>query len=123
VTNRERAARWGHQGGTLRLESSAELLDAIERSLFVAGVVTQRIDPNHPLFAGDGNVLDAFARLQTEAGLLVLIATIRDSDEVTVRVNDRELSLSDADPSAVIATVHQLLHQEKILFDTEGAGL
>ena len=123
VTNRERAARWGQQGGTLRLESSAELLDAIERSLFVAGVVTQRIDPNHPLFAGDGNVLDAFARLQTEAGLLVLIATIRDSDEVTVRVNDRELSLSDADPSAVIATVHQLLHQEKILFDTEGAGL
>jgi hypothetical protein len=123
VTERERAARWGHQGGALRLECSGQLLDAIERSLFVAGVITQRIDPQHPLFAADRNVMDAFMRLQTEAGLLVLIATIRDSEEVTVRVNDREVSLSDADPSAVIATVHQLLHQEKILFDTEGAGL
>ena len=68
-------------------------------------------------------LLEAFTRLQVESGLLVLLATVRDIDELTARVNDRELALSDTDQSAAIAAVHQLLHQEKILFDTEGAGL
>jgi hypothetical protein len=31
--------------------------------------------------------------------------------------------LNDDNPNAAIAAIHQLLHQEKILFDTEGAGL
>jgi hypothetical protein len=123
VTARERAARWGHQGGTLSLEGPAELIDAIERSLFVAGIITQRIDTTNPLFTGQPGLLEAFTNLQVASGLLVLIAAVREGDDLTVRINDREMALSDTDQNATIAAIHQLLHQEKILFDTEGAGL
>ena len=123
VTARERAARWGHLGGELSLEGPSHLIDAIERSLFVAGVITQRVDPTDPLFTGQPGLLDPVTRLQVASGLLVIIAAIREGDELNARVNDRKLVLSDADLNAAIAAVHQLLHQEKILFDTEGAGL
>ncbi len=123
VTARERAARWGHQGGALVLDGPAEFVDAIERSLFVAGVITQRVDAADPLFNADPRVLDAFLRLQIDSGFVVLLATVRDSDELSARVNERELVLSDADQNAAVAAVHQMLHQEKILFDSEGVGL
>ena len=99
------------------------MIDAIERSLFVAGVITQRVDITDPLFTGQPGLLDAFTRMQVASGLLVLLATARETGELIARVNDRELSLSDSDQNAAIAAIHQLLHQEKILFDTEGAGL
>ena len=123
VTARERAARWGHQGGALALDGPAELIDAIERSLFGAGVITQRVDASGPLFAAQPGLIDTFTRLQVESGLLVLLTSLRENDELTVRLGERELTLSENDQSAAIAAVHQLLHQEKILFDTEGAGL
>ncbi len=123
VTPRERAARWGHQGGALWLEGPAEVIAAIERSLFVAGVITQRIDTTNPLFTGQPGLLEAFTNLQVASGLLVLIAAVREGDELSLRINDRELVLSDTDLNAAIAAIHQLLHQEKILFDSEGAGL
>jgi sulfate adenylyltransferase large subunit len=123
VTARERAARWGHQGGELALDGPALLIDAIERSLFVAGVITQRIDTTDPLFTGQPGLLEAFSRLQSASGLLVLVASVREGDDLTVRINDRELLLNDPDLNATVTAVHQLLHQEKILFDTEGAGL
>ena len=40
VTAGEKEARWGHRGGVLELKGPKELIDAIERSLFVAGAVT-----------------------------------------------------------------------------------
>jgi sulfate adenylyltransferase large subunit len=123
VTTRERAARWGHQGGELALEAPSQLIDAVERSLFAVGVVTQRIDPTDPLFTGQPGLLEAFSQLQVASGLLVLVAAIREGDELSARINHRELVLTDADPNTAITAVHQLLHQEKILFDTEGAGL
>jgi sulfate adenylyltransferase subunit 1 len=123
VTAREHAARWGHQGGALALDGPPQLIDAIERSLFVAGVVTLRVDTTDPLFTGQPGLLDAFTQLQVASGLLVLLATARETGELLARINHRQLSLSDSDQNAAITAIHQLLHQEKILFDTEGAGL
>ncbi len=123
VTAQERAARWGHQGGALKLEGSASLIDAIERSLFSAGVITQRIDAANPLFGGRADLLDGFTHLQVEAGLLVLAVRSGESDELIVTVADRQLVVNESDPRAAIASVHQLLHQVKILHETEGAGL
>ncbi len=123
VTAQERAARWGHQGGTLDLEGSTILIDAIERSLFSAGVIAQRIDRDDPRFAGHAELIETFTRLQAEAGLLVLTVRGIDSDEVTVTLKDRQLVLNENNVSLAIASVHQLLHQEKILHDTERAGL
>ena len=123
VTAAERAARWGHQGGILILDGPAPLIDAVERSLFIAGVITQRIDASDPLFTAQPGLLEAFTRLQAASGFLVVLANPCDTDELAVRANQSEVVLSQADPNAVIAAVHQLLHQENILFDTEGAGL
>jgi sulfate adenylyltransferase subunit 1 len=123
VTASERAARWGHIGAVLALDGPAALVDAIERSLFIAGVVTQRAETNDPLFARHPGLLEAFTRKQAESGLLVLLITIRDRDEPTARLHNRELALTESDSNAAVAAVHRLLHQEKILFDTEGAGL
>jgi len=123
VTARERAARWGHQGGVLALEGPAQFIDAIERSLFAAGVITERVDATDPLFTAQPGLLDAFTRLQASSGLLVLVAAIREGDELTARIEHRELLISDVDANAAVTALHQLLHEEKILFDTQGAGL
>ncbi len=123
VTAQERAVRWGHQGGALTLDGPSSLIDAIERSLFVAGVITQRVDSAHPLFTAQPGLLEAFTRLQVSAGLLLIVAHARDNDEFIARIGDREVVLAEADSNAAVAAVHQLLHQEKILFDPQGAGL
>jgi hypothetical protein len=123
VGARERAARWGHQGGALVLDGPAQLIDAIERSLFGAGVIIQRVNSADPLFTAQPGLLFAFTSLQVASGLLVLLATVREGDEFTARIHDRELILNGDDASTAVAAIHQLLHQEKILFDTEGAGL
>jgi hypothetical protein len=123
LTARERAARWGHQGGALVLDGPAQMIDAIERSLFGAGVITQRVSSVEPVFTAQPGLLDAFTALQSASGLLVLLTTVREGDDLTARIGDRELVLNGDDPGAAITAIHQLLHQEKILFDTEGAGL
>jgi hypothetical protein len=105
------------------LDGPAQLIDAIERSLFGAGVIVQRVNSADPLFTAQPGLLDAFTGLQVASGLLVLLVTVREGDELTARINDRELILNGDDPSAAVTAIHQLLHQEKILFDTEGAGL
>ncbi len=123
VTPRERAARWGHEGGILRLNGSAQLINAIERSLFVAGVISQRIDAEDELFAADPAMVNAWTLRQAAAGLLVLVTTHGDTDELIATVNQRTVIVNDSDPGAAIASIHQLLHEEKILHDLEGAGL
>jgi hypothetical protein len=123
VTAAERAARWGHQGGVLSLNGPAELIDLIERSLFTAGVITQRIDIQDAAVAGQPELLAALGRLQAEAGFLVLETTMNCSDQLIAAVRGRQLVLADTNRSAAISAVHQLLHETEILHDTERAGL
>jgi hypothetical protein len=68
-------------------------------------------------------VFEACTALQIASGFVVLLATARENDQFIVRVNDRELVFSDTDPNGATAAVRRLLHQDRILFDTEGAGL
>jgi sulfate adenylyltransferase large subunit len=123
VTANERAARWGHQGGVLELNGPAEVIDAIERSLFAMGVVTQRIDAGSDLFKQHPDLLATFLRLQSEAGLLALPIHAQLSEQLTVRVGTRQQILDGEDHIAAIAAVHHMLHQAEILHDTERAGL
>jgi sulfate adenylyltransferase subunit 1 len=123
VTAIERAARWGHQGGVLRLNGPADLIDLIERSLFSAGVISQRIDAGNHAIAEQPGLRDALARLQAESGFLVLQTILNETDPLVAQVGDLQLTIEDVNPNAAIAAVHQLLHQAKILHDTERAGL
>ena len=123
VTAAERAARWGHQGGVLSLNGPVELIDLIERSLFTAGVITQRIDASSAPIAGQPDLLVAFSLLQAEAGFLALETTVNESDQLIANVRGRQVILSDTNRSGAIAAVHQLLHETEILHDTDRAGL
>ncbi len=128
VTRAERAARWGHQGGVLRLDGPAELINLVERSLFTAGVITQRIEiggagASDAAIAHRPEFVEALVRLQAEAGLLVLEVTVNDDEQLVARVGDREVVLDDTNRNAAVAAVHRLLHETEILHDTERAGL
>ena len=123
ITAIERAARWGHQGGVLELNGPAEAIDAIERSLFSMGVVTQRIDAAHALFQQHPDLLAAFTRLQIEAGLLALVIHTQVNEQLTLRVGGQEEVLDVADRIAAVSAAHRLLHATEILYDTERAGL
>jgi len=123
VTPVERAARWGHQGGVLALDGPAELIDLIERSLFAAGVITQRISSVDAAFAPHPELLETVTRLQAAAGILVLQVTTRQSERLIAHVRGRQLDADDTHPGRVVAAVHGLLHETGILHDLEGAGL
>jgi sulfate adenylyltransferase subunit 1 len=123
VTANERAARWGHQGAVLSLDGPAELIDLIERSLFAAGAITQRIARDDEAFALRPDLLEAVTRHQAEAGLLVLEVKAHETDRLVAQVRGRQLTLDDTNRGRVVAGVHQLLHEAGILYDAEGAGL
>jgi hypothetical protein len=123
VTAAERAARWGHQGGVLSLSGPAELIDLIERSLFSAGVVTQRVSANDRALAETPDLLKTFASLQAGAGLLVLEITVNENEQLVARVGERQLVFDDINPSGAVAGVLRLLHEAEILHDSERAGL
>jgi len=123
VSSKERAARWGHQGGVLSLSGPEELINLIERSLFQTGVITQRIDVGDPVFGQNPTLLSEFKRLQTEAGFLILEVAKNESAQLTAEVRDKRLVLGDTNRNAVVSAVHQLLHDAQILHESERAGL
>jgi sulfate adenylyltransferase subunit 1 len=123
VTAQERSARWGHQGGVLSLDGPEELINLIERSLFQAGIITQRFDTSDPAFAAQSNLLIEIKRLQTAAGLLVLEVTAKDSAQLIAQIGGKRIVLEDTNRNALVAAVYKLLIEEKILHDTERGGL
>jgi len=123
VSSKERAARWGHQGGVLSLSGPEELINLIERSLFQTGVITQRIDVGDVVFGQNPTLLSEFKRLQTEAGFLILEVAKNESAQLTAEVRDKRLVLGDTNRNAVVSAVHQLLHDAQILHESERAGL
>lgn len=123
VTAQERGARWGHQGGVLELSGPIEFIDAVERSLFVVGVITQRVNVNDEIFQTHPDLLPILIRLQVESGFLTLQFTVNESDQLTLRVKDQEESHDASNLVEAVSAVHRLLHGAEILYDTERAGL
>jgi uncharacterized membrane protein YhfC len=107
----------------LSLNGPIELIDLIERSLFLSGVITQRVNTADAAIAGHAGLLEALLRLQVEAGLLVLLFSINENEQLVAEVGGRQLVLDIASRSSVVSAVHQLLHETEILYDTERAGL
>ena len=123
VTAGEREARWGHRGGVLTLTGAAGLIDAIDRSLFAAGVVSCRIDTDELAFENNPGLLELVTRTAMQSGLLALIVRKRSTENVSARVEDVEIHVGSDDAIHAISAVHQLLHHTGIFISTEGAGL
>jgi hypothetical protein len=122
VTDDERAARWGHRGGVLELNGPADLVNAIERSLFLAGAITVRVDADDPAFATHAGLREILLRSNVASGLIALVVTSNEGDSLVVHVDEEQLSLDATDPENAISAVHQLLVRVGILLDSGKAG-
>jgi sulfate adenylyltransferase large subunit len=114
VTAGEREARWGHRGGVLELSGPAELIDAVERSLFVVGAVTVRVTAANA---------EATAKLLSDAGVLALVVKPDESDVLTARSEGRTITLDTDESIKAVAAVHQLLRDAGLFVAAEGADL
>ena len=143
VTAGERAARWGHRGAVLELTGPSEHIDAIERSLFSAGAVANRIDADDDAFLLNPflhhpSLLEIVTSLQVQCGQLALVVRANETGTLIARVDGRELvidlrgadTVNDTDNlngtdqiSRAVAAVHRLLHEAGVLISTEKAGL
>jgi len=123
VTAGEREARWGHRGGVLELTGPARAIDAIERSLFAVGAITSRVHADGDPFLLDWALLRAVIRVQTGAGLLVLLVRTKPTETLTARVDSEQIELDAAEPMHGVTAVHRLLHRAGIFVSSEKAGL
>jgi len=123
VTAGERAARWGHRGGVLELNGPAELIDAIERSLFAVGAASNRIEADDDAFLLHPSLLEIATKLQVQSGLLALVVNRSDRGTLIARVEDRQITVEASEPMMAVSAVHQLLHSAGIFIDSERAGL
>ena len=83
VTAGEREARWGHRGAVLSLDGPAELIDAIERSLFAVGAVTARINADDEVLLLHPSLLEIVSSLETKSGLLAIVVRAGASNSLT----------------------------------------
>ena len=123
VTPGERQARWGHRGGVLELTGPAELIDAVERSLFSVGVVTSRIEADDDAFLLHPRLLEMVTQIETRSGLLSLVARASEDGRLVARVEGEELKLDASEPMQAVTAVHQLLYSTGIFIPSEKAGL
>jgi sulfate adenylyltransferase large subunit len=115
VTAKERAARWGHRGGVLELNGPPELINRIERSLFVHGAITARIEADDAEFGVHPGLLDAIVRSNVQSGVLTLVVTPIDGETLTARVENGQIALNAYQSDEAISAVQELLERAGIL--------
>src|SRR6202453_956377 len=123
VTAGEREARWRHRGGVLELAGPAELIDAVERSLFAVGAVTCRIEAGELASLDHLGMLEIVADLQTRSGLLTILARPGDDGVLTASAGGFEITRDADNRMHAVASVHQLLERAGIFISPEGADL
>ena len=115
VTARERAARWGHRGGVLELNGPAEVIDQIERSLFLHGVITVRVEAADASFGADTAVLDLLEKSVAESGLVALAVTPTDGDTLKARAKNEQITLDAYDSVRAVSGINELLERAGIV--------
>ena len=116
VTAEERAARWGHRGGVLELNGPVELIDRIERSLFVRGAITARIEVDDSAFGIHADMVEVLIRSKVLSGMVALIVTLTGGDTLTARAEGEQITLdAKNDSGEAIAAIHELLGRTGIL--------
>jgi len=114
VTEKERFARWGHRGGVLALNGPAEAIDQIERSLFLHGVVTVRIEAEEEPLGASAGLQELMAKSIAASGLVALAITPTDSDEMTARVGEDQIEVNASEVEKAVAEVNALLERNGI---------
>jgi sulfate adenylyltransferase large subunit len=120
VTAEERAARWGHHGGVLELTGPVELIDRIERSLFVRGAITARIEVDAD-FGIDAGVVELIIKSRVLSGMIALIVNLTGGETLTAQAEDEQITLDTNDAGVAIAAVNGLLTRSNILMSSGSA--
>ena len=123
VTAGEREARWGHRGAVVEFSGPAGLIDSIERSLFLVGVLSARVEADDDVFVLHPRLLEIVSSTHTKAGLLSLVIQANEGGPLVVRAEGQQLTLDADEPNKAISAVHQLLHNAGIFIPSEKAGL
>jgi sulfate adenylyltransferase subunit 1 (EFTu-like GTPase family) len=123
VTAGEREARWGHRGGVLELAGPAELIDAVERSLFAVGAVACRVNAGEPGFRENPWLLDVVTDVQAQSGVIALVVRVREEAALTASAGGFEATLDADNRMHAVTAVHQLLRRAGIFISSEGADL
>jgi sulfate adenylyltransferase subunit 1 len=123
VTAGERQARWGHRGGVVELTGPADLIDAVERSLFSVGAVTSRIDAESEEFLLHPQMLDAITQHEARSGLLVLLVRVQEGGPLMARAGESAIEVDGGEPVNAAGAVRRLLEAEGIFIASEGANL
>ena len=121
VTAEERAMRWGHRGGVLELTGPLELIDRIERSLFVRGAITARIDIDSEPFSAHTGLGDLISRHKVLSGMIALVVNLTGGETLTARAEGEEIALKTSNAVEAIAAVHELLARSGILVSSGSA--
>ena len=119
VTPGERETRWGHRGGLLKLTGRAELIDAVERTLFVAGAVTSRIEADEWAKLERFGLVDLVSGAHLRSGLLTLVVGLEESGAFTAQTEGLEIALDVDDRVYAATAVHQLLQRAGIFNSSE----
>jgi sulfate adenylyltransferase large subunit len=120
VTGEERAARWGHRAGVVELEASAQLINAIERSLFESGMIAARVDES--AFSKDAVLRRTLLESYVNAGVIVLVSDAVEGSTLTARAGAHEITRDGADEFEAVDAVLRLLAQAGILNPAGKAG-
>ena len=118
VTADEKAARWGHRGGVLELTGPVELIDRIERSLFVRGAVTARLDLDSGI---DAVTVNHLIRSKILSGMIALVVNLTGEQRLTAQAEGERIAIDVKDPAAVVAAVNELLVRSEILLSSGSA--
>jgi hypothetical protein len=119
VTAEERAAHWGHRGGVLELTGPVELIDRIERSLFVRGAITARLEVDAEF--GISSTIEHLIRSKVLSGMIALIVNLAAGETLTAQADGELIALNASDPVAAIAAVNELLARSGILLSSGNA--
>jgi hypothetical protein len=123
VTAGEREARWGHRGGVLELAGPAELIDAVERSLFAVGAITCRVGAEGLAFRENPKLLDAVTDVQAQSGLIALVVRVREEAALAASAGGFDVALDADNRMHAVSAVHELLRRAGIFISPEGADL
>jgi hypothetical protein len=107
----------------LELTGPAELIDAVERSLFAVGAVACRIDADDPGFRENPQLLGVVADAQVQSGLIALVSIARDQEALTASAGGFDIALDADNRMHAVTEVLQLLRRAGIFISSEGADL
>ena len=112
--------RSGHRGGVFELTGPVELIDRIERSLFVRGAITVRLEVDAE-FGISSSTIEHLIRSKVLSGMIVLIVNLAAGETLTAQADGEQIALNASDPVAAIAAVNELLARSGILLSSGNA--